>query len=129
MPISLRTWIACGRTEAGDDQAEETFTPSGARERAIPSAIWLRAEFATQRNRMCCGFIDRSSATSVLQSPERALIRGLENVRGIATHYHYILISSYNDLTGRTGEAIIESVHLTRSRILRARISMIAGFS
>ena len=74
MPISSRTRIASGRTDAGNDPAEDTLTPCGARERAIPSAIGLRAEFATQRNRMCRGRIARSSAASVLQSPGRALI-------------------------------------------------------
>ncbi len=74
MPISSRTRIAWGRMGAGEDPAEEMTRCAGARDRAIPSAIWLRAEFATQRNRMCRGGNAPSSAASVLQSPGGALI-------------------------------------------------------
>ncbi len=75
MPISRRTHIASGRTEAGDDPAEETITPRGASERPIPSAIWLRAEFATQRNRMCRGRRLRRASAPVLHSPISRLTR------------------------------------------------------
>jgi len=44
------------------DPADEIFMPAGASDLAIPSAIWLRAEFATQRNRKCLGWSARSSA-------------------------------------------------------------------
>jgi hypothetical protein len=33
------------------DPADEIFTPAGASDRATPSAIWLRAEFAAPRKR------------------------------------------------------------------------------
>jgi hypothetical protein len=52
IPISLSAAIASGRTLVGREPADHIFTPGGARERAIPSAIWLRAEFATHRNRI-----------------------------------------------------------------------------
>lgn len=52
IPISRRTEIASGRTEVGREPADQTLTPGGAIECAIPSAIWLRAELATHRNRM-----------------------------------------------------------------------------
>ena len=68
MPISRNTWMACGRTEDGSEPAEETMTPRGARERAIPSAIWLRAEFATHRNRMCPGRKALRIAASIIHS-------------------------------------------------------------
>jgi hypothetical protein len=51
IPISRSTAIASGLTDVGRDPADQIFIPEGARERAIPSAIWLRAEFATHRNR------------------------------------------------------------------------------
>jgi hypothetical protein len=43
--------MASGFTRDGLDPADETSTPAGASARAMPSAIWLRAELATQRNR------------------------------------------------------------------------------
>ena len=55
MPISRSASTACGRTDVGSEPAEDTFTSGGARLRAMPSAIWLLAEFATHRKRMCRG--------------------------------------------------------------------------
>jgi hypothetical protein len=52
IPISASTSMASGRTRVGCEPAERIVTPAGASERASPSAIWLRAEFATQRKRM-----------------------------------------------------------------------------
>jgi hypothetical protein len=54
-PISSSARIASGFTCDGCDPADEILTSPGARERAIPSAIWLRAEFATQRKSRCRG--------------------------------------------------------------------------
>jgi hypothetical protein len=44
--------MASGRTVVGLDPADQTLTPGGATDLAIPSAIWLRAELATHRNRI-----------------------------------------------------------------------------
>jgi hypothetical protein len=64
MPISSSTLTASGFTREGADPAEETFTPAGASARAMPSAIWLRAELATQRKRTCRGLAARSFSAS-----------------------------------------------------------------
>ena len=68
MPISPRARTACGRTMEGTEPAEDTRTPSGASDRAMPSAIWLRAELATQRNRMCLGRSARRIPASIIHS-------------------------------------------------------------
>jgi hypothetical protein len=51
-PISFKTATASGRTLVGREPADHTWMPGGTMVRATPSAIWLRAEFATQRKRM-----------------------------------------------------------------------------
>ncbi len=43
MPISESAFTASGLSLDGWDPADETLTDGGARDRAIPSAIWLRA--------------------------------------------------------------------------------------
>jgi hypothetical protein len=49
MPISFKTAMASGRTLVGREPADQTLTSGGRKARAMPSAIWLRAELATQR--------------------------------------------------------------------------------
>ena len=65
IPISSSTAIAWGRTDVGAEPADEILTPGGASARAMPSASWLRAEFATHRKRMCFGPRARRSEASV----------------------------------------------------------------
>ena len=55
MPMSASARTAYGLTVAGTDPALWTRTRSPNRARASPSAIWLRAELATQRNNTPCG--------------------------------------------------------------------------
>ena len=62
--VLCKTSMACGRTWVGTEPAEETVTPFGANARAMPSAIWLLAEFATQRKRKCLGASARSTDAS-----------------------------------------------------------------
>jgi hypothetical protein len=52
IPISRSAMIASGRTDVGLDPADQISRPRGARDLAIPSAIWLRAEFAAHKNKM-----------------------------------------------------------------------------
>src|SRR3546814_19498031 len=52
MPISAIASTAEGFTREGAEPALITVARSPSRWRARPSAIWLRAELATQRNRM-----------------------------------------------------------------------------
>jgi hypothetical protein len=54
IPISRSTAIASERMDAGLDPADRISTPGGAGVRAIPSAIWLRAEFATHKSGSFC---------------------------------------------------------------------------
>jgi hypothetical protein len=65
--------MASGFTREGCEPAEEMVTADGATERAMPSAIWLRAEFATQRKRMWRGLAARSCSASRSQSPITAI--------------------------------------------------------
>jgi hypothetical protein len=51
MPISAMASIAYGFTLDGCEPALETSTLEPRSLRARPSAIWLRAEFATHRNK------------------------------------------------------------------------------
>ena len=51
IPSSASACTASGFTPAASDPALWTRTASPKRARASPSAIWLRAEFATQRKR------------------------------------------------------------------------------
>ena len=50
MPASAITRTASGLTDDGADPALCTRVRAPNRARASPSAIWLRAEFATHRN-------------------------------------------------------------------------------
>jgi len=50
MPISFNTAMASARTLVGCEPADHTRVSADTRVRAIPSASWLRAEFATHRN-------------------------------------------------------------------------------
>jgi hypothetical protein len=54
-PISLLARTVNGLSFDGAEPAEETFTPADASDRAMPSGTWLRAELATQREKMCRG--------------------------------------------------------------------------
>ncbi len=76
IPISSSAWMASGLTREGRDPADEMMRPGGASLRAMPSAIWLRAEFATQRNRTWRGESSRSSSASACQLAE-AMARAL----------------------------------------------------
>lgn len=51
----------------GCDPADATSTPAGASARAMASAIWLRAEFATHMNRMKRGSSACATAASICQ--------------------------------------------------------------
>ncbi len=64
MPISASAAIASGLTRVGWEPADHTVTPAGASDRAMPSASWLRAEFATQRNSTPRGASARRTAAS-----------------------------------------------------------------
>ena len=55
IPISASASTASGLSREGCEPADEIFTVGGARARAMPSAIWLRAELATHRKRTCLG--------------------------------------------------------------------------
>src|SRR5438445_12506396 len=52
MPFSCNASTASGFSRPGSEPALKNRYPSGAMARARPSAIWLRAEFATHRNRI-----------------------------------------------------------------------------
>src|SRR5262249_17789557 len=72
IPDSSIAWTASGWTRVASLPALHTRTPSGARARANPSAIWLRAELWTQRKTTARGGAATDSERALMARPKLA---------------------------------------------------------
>ena len=80
IPISAIARIAYGLTRDGSDPADCTRTSWPNNCRARPSAIWLRAEFATHKNKMLEVVTMVSRATASPLEPFPSIVLQMETV-------------------------------------------------